>query len=164
MLAYIVRRLLQSILVLLAVGFIAFSLFNFVGDPINNMVGVEATDAERDRARAALGLDDPFPVQFAEKRASSRRRRSASCTSHAGRERTRQAHSHRRRFATFTGKSSAITPSPRAARYGSFDHTANRSPRSTTSVCATRCISTRAAFRPMRTFGVLVCFPTRARS
>jgi peptide/nickel transport system permease protein len=40
-------------------------LFNFVGDPINNMVGVEATDAERDAARKRLGLDDPFPVQFA---------------------------------------------------------------------------------------------------
>ena len=65
MLAYIVRRLLQSILVLIAVGFIAFSLFTFVGDPINNMVGVEATDAEREWARKSLGLDDPFPVQFA---------------------------------------------------------------------------------------------------
>ena len=65
MLAYIVRRLLQSILVLIAVGFIAFSLFTHVGDPINNMVGVEATDAEREWARKALGLDDPFPVQFA---------------------------------------------------------------------------------------------------
>ncbi len=65
MLAYIVRRLLQSILVLVAVGFIAFSLFTFVGDPINNMVGVEATDAEREWARKTLGLDDPFPVQFA---------------------------------------------------------------------------------------------------
>ena len=65
MLAYIIRRLLQSILVLIAVGFIAFSLFNFVGDPINNMVGVEATDAEREAVRKRLGLDDPFPVQFA---------------------------------------------------------------------------------------------------
>jgi peptide/nickel transport system permease protein len=65
MLAYIVRRLLQSILVLVAVGFIAFSLFTFVGDPVNNMVGVEATDAEREWARKTLGLDDPFPVQFA---------------------------------------------------------------------------------------------------
>ncbi len=65
MLAYIVRRLLQSILVLVAVGFIAFSLFNFVGDPINNMVGVEATDAEREWARKSLGLNDSFPVQYA---------------------------------------------------------------------------------------------------
>ncbi len=65
MLAYIIRRLLQSILVMLAVGFIAFSLFNFVGDPVNNMVGIEATDEERERVTEALGLNDPFPVQFA---------------------------------------------------------------------------------------------------
>jgi peptide/nickel transport system permease protein len=64
MLAYIVRRLLQSILVMLAVGFIAFSLFNFVGDPVNNMVGVEATNEERERVAEALGLNDPFPIQF----------------------------------------------------------------------------------------------------
>ncbi|MCP5155884.1 MAG: ABC transporter permease [Ectothiorhodospiraceae bacterium] len=65
MLAYVVRRLLQSILVMLAVAFIAFSLFNFVGDPVNNMVGVEATNEERERVAEALGLNDPFPVQFA---------------------------------------------------------------------------------------------------
>ena len=65
MFAYIVRRLLQSVLVMLAVGFIAFSLFNFVGDPVNNMVGTEATVEERERVAEALGLNDPFPVQFA---------------------------------------------------------------------------------------------------
>ena len=64
MLAYIVRRLLQSILVMLAVGFIAFALFNFVGDPVNNIVGVEATVEERERVAEALGLNKPFPVQF----------------------------------------------------------------------------------------------------
>lgn len=65
MFAYIIRRLLQSILVMLAVGFIAFSLFNFVGDPVNNMVGIEATVEERERVAQALGLNDPFPIQFA---------------------------------------------------------------------------------------------------
>jgi peptide/nickel transport system permease protein len=64
-LAYIIRRLLQSILVMLAVGFIAFSLFNFVGDPVNNMLGLDATAADRERVAEALGLNDPFPVQFA---------------------------------------------------------------------------------------------------
>jgi len=64
MLAYIIRRLLQSIVVMLAVAFIAFSLFNFVGDPINNMMGVEATIEERERMSEALGLNDPFPIQF----------------------------------------------------------------------------------------------------
>ena len=43
MAAFIVRRLLQSILVMLVVAFIAFLLFNYVGDPINNMVGQETT-------------------------------------------------------------------------------------------------------------------------
>ncbi len=65
MLAFIVRRLFQSLLVMVAVGFIAFSLFNFVGDPVNNMVGVEATTEERERMAESLGLNDPFPVQFA---------------------------------------------------------------------------------------------------
>ena len=65
MLAFIVRRLFQSILVMLAVGFISFSLFNFVGDPVNNMVGIEATIEERERMAEALGLNDPFPIQFA---------------------------------------------------------------------------------------------------
>ena len=65
MLAFIVRRLFQSVLVMLAVGFISFSLFNYVGDPVNNMVGIEATIEERERMAEALGLNDPFPIQFA---------------------------------------------------------------------------------------------------
>ncbi|MBL8521322.1 MAG: ABC transporter permease [Betaproteobacteria bacterium] len=64
MLAFIIRRLLQSVLVMLAVGFIAFSLFNFVGDPVSLMLPPEATTADREAVRKALGLDDPFYVQF----------------------------------------------------------------------------------------------------
>ena len=44
MFAFIVQRLFQAILVMLAVGLVAFSLFQFVGDPINNMVGQDATE------------------------------------------------------------------------------------------------------------------------
>ena len=65
MLAFIIRRLLQSIMVMLAVGFIAFSLFNFVGDPVSLMLPPEATAADRDEVRKNLGLDAPFYVQFA---------------------------------------------------------------------------------------------------
>ena len=65
MLAFIIRRLLQSIMVMLAVGFIAFSLFNFVGDPVALMLPPEATEADRVEVRKALGLDAPFYVQFA---------------------------------------------------------------------------------------------------
>jgi len=64
MIAFIIRRLLQSLLVMGTVAFIAFSLFNFVGDPVNNMVGQEATEAEREYVRQLLGLDQPFYIQF----------------------------------------------------------------------------------------------------
>ena len=64
MTAFIVRRLLQSIAVMLAVAFVSFALFNFVGDPINNMLGQEATTEDRAELRERLGLNDPFVVQF----------------------------------------------------------------------------------------------------
>ncbi len=64
MIAYSLRRLIQAFFVMLAVALISFTLFQFVGDPINNMVGQEATTAERDALRDRLGLNDPIPVQF----------------------------------------------------------------------------------------------------
>jgi ABC-type dipeptide/oligopeptide/nickel transport system permease component len=64
MLAYIIRRLAQSVIVMLAVALVSFALFRFVGDPIVSMVGQEATLAEREALRQALGLNDPFVVQF----------------------------------------------------------------------------------------------------
>ena len=65
MLAFILRRLLQSIVVMAVVAFIAFGLFNFTGDPVVFMVGQDATAAEKAQLRAELGLDQPFVVQFA---------------------------------------------------------------------------------------------------
>ncbi|SMH56310.1 ABC transporter permease [Maritimibacter sp. HL-12] len=64
MTAFIIRRLLQSILVMLTVALVAFALFRFVGDPIASMVGQETTLAERQELREMLGLNDPFIVQF----------------------------------------------------------------------------------------------------
>ena len=64
MLAYIIRRVLQSLLVLLVVGLVAFSMFRFVGDPVDNMLGQERTQADVDRLREQLGLDQPFVVQY----------------------------------------------------------------------------------------------------
>jgi len=63
--AFILRRLLQSVAVMLVVAFIAFSLFRYVGDPVMNMVGQEATAADRAALRVQLGLDQPVVVQFA---------------------------------------------------------------------------------------------------
>jgi peptide/nickel transport system permease protein len=64
MLAYIIRRAVQSIVVLLCVGLVAFSMFRFVGDPVENMLGQERTDADIERLRGKLGLDQPFLVQY----------------------------------------------------------------------------------------------------
>lgn len=64
MLTYVLKRILQSALVLLVVGLVAFSMFRFVGDPIDSMLGQERTDADISRLRAELGLDKPFPVQY----------------------------------------------------------------------------------------------------
>ncbi len=52
-------------IVLLVVGLVAFSMFRFVGDPIDNMLGQERTQADIDRLRTELGLDQPFIVQYA---------------------------------------------------------------------------------------------------
>jgi peptide/nickel transport system permease protein len=65
MLAFIIRRALQAIGVLLAVGIIAFAMFRFAGDPVNQIVSMDTPAAEREQIRKSLGLDDPVPVQFA---------------------------------------------------------------------------------------------------
>ena len=49
---------------MLVVAFVSFSLFTFVGDPINNMVGEETSEKERAELRVTLGLNDAIPVQF----------------------------------------------------------------------------------------------------
>jgi len=64
MLAYILRRVFQSLIVLLAVGLVAFAMFNFVGDPVDNMLGQERTQDDIERLRQQLGLDQSFVVQY----------------------------------------------------------------------------------------------------
>ncbi|MBX9907678.1 MAG: ABC transporter permease [Beijerinckiaceae bacterium] len=65
MLAYILRSLMQGLVVMLAVAFIAFTMFRFVGDPVVNMLGQEATLQDRAELTERLGLNDPVPLQFA---------------------------------------------------------------------------------------------------
>jgi len=65
MLAFILRRLGQAVLVMLAVGLIAFSLFRFVGDPVIFMLGQDATPESRAQITQQLGLDQPFYIQYA---------------------------------------------------------------------------------------------------
>ena len=65
MIALVVRRLLQSVIVMLTVALIGFTLFRYVGDPVAQMVGQETSLAERAELRQKLGLNDAVIVQFA---------------------------------------------------------------------------------------------------
>ncbi|MEO9517944.1 MAG: ABC transporter permease [Paracoccaceae bacterium] len=64
MLFFILKRLAQSLLVMAVVSAVSFSLFNFVGDPVNNMVGQDATREQRVEIREKLGLNDPVLTQY----------------------------------------------------------------------------------------------------
>jgi len=64
MFGFIVSRLLQAIPVLLVVGFIAFALFAYVGDPVTILLGQDHTEAQRLELVRQLGLDQPFFVQY----------------------------------------------------------------------------------------------------
>ncbi len=65
MIVFILRRLAQAVMVMLSVAFIAFMLFQYVGDPVTNLLGQDATPEQRRQLRSDLGLDRPFPLQFA---------------------------------------------------------------------------------------------------
>ena len=65
MLAFAIRRLFEAAFVMVTVALIAFVVFRFVGDPINQIVGQDTSIEDRLRLREELGLNDPIPVQFA---------------------------------------------------------------------------------------------------
>jgi peptide/nickel transport system permease protein len=65
MAAFVLRRLMQALVVMLAVGLIAFALLRFVGDPVVFMLGQDATPEDRARMTRDLGLDRPFYLQYA---------------------------------------------------------------------------------------------------
>ena len=64
MLVFILRRLLQAMVVMVAVAFIAFLLFQYVGDPVVFLLGQDARPEQIRELRSALGLDQPFFIQF----------------------------------------------------------------------------------------------------
>ncbi|BDT72125.1 glutathione transport system permease protein GsiC [Comamonadaceae bacterium OS-4] len=64
MFAFIVRRLAQAALVMVTVALISFMLFQYVGDPVVFLLGQDATQEQIKELRQALGLDQPFIVQF----------------------------------------------------------------------------------------------------
>lgn len=64
MLAFILRRLGQAVLVMVTVAFVSFMLFQYVGDPVVFILGQDATPEQVAEIRGALGLDQPFIIQF----------------------------------------------------------------------------------------------------
>lgn len=64
MIFIILRRLLQAVFVLLLVALIAFTIFRYIGDPVERLLGQEATVADRRALIERLGLEDPIPVQY----------------------------------------------------------------------------------------------------
>ncbi len=65
MFAFIVRRILQAVLVMLVISFVGFAIKNEIGDPVRDIVGERVTPAERAAIRDRLGLNDPFVLQYA---------------------------------------------------------------------------------------------------
>ena len=61
---FVVRRLAQAVLVMLTVALVSFALFQFVGDPVTNLLGQDATPQQREQLRHELGLDRSVPAQF----------------------------------------------------------------------------------------------------
>ena len=64
MLAFILQRLIQAVVVMVTVAFIAFLLFQYVGDPVVFLLGQDARPEQITELRQSLGLDQPFFVQF----------------------------------------------------------------------------------------------------
>ena len=62
---FIIRRLIQTVIVLIIVSFIAFLLLHLIpGDPVVTMLGQEASQAQIEALRHELGLDQPMVVQY----------------------------------------------------------------------------------------------------
>ena len=64
MFSYITQRLIQAVIVMVCVAFVAFLLFQYVGDPVLFMLGQDATAEQITNLRRDLGLDQSFVIQF----------------------------------------------------------------------------------------------------
>ena len=64
MTVFIIRRLLQSIIVVVVMSFLVFGGVNLVGDPVEMMVSDDADQEERERVIRSMGLDKPWYVQY----------------------------------------------------------------------------------------------------
>ena len=65
MVAFVLRRIFQAIVVMLVVSLIAFVMFKFVGDPVAQLAGTDTSLEDRAALAERLGLNDPIFVQYA---------------------------------------------------------------------------------------------------
>jgi len=64
MFAFVVRRIIQAVIVMLVISLVGFSIQHQIGDPVRDLVGERVTPAEREIIRNRLGLNDPFYMQY----------------------------------------------------------------------------------------------------
>jgi len=64
MLVFIIKRLANAIMVMLAVALLAFLIFRLAGDPVEMMANEQMTQADRDNLRERLGLNDGLMTQY----------------------------------------------------------------------------------------------------
>ena len=64
MFAFVVRRIVQALIVVFVISIISFAIKSNVGDPIRQITGVSVSEKERDELREKLGLNDPVYIQY----------------------------------------------------------------------------------------------------
>lgn len=64
MFAFVVRRIVQALIVMVVISFIGFSIKYAFGDPVRDIVGIQVSVEEREAIRDQLGLNDPFLIQW----------------------------------------------------------------------------------------------------
>lgn len=64
MIKFFAIRIVQGVIVMMVVALVSFSLFRYLGDPVNSMVSEDATIEDREIIRQSLGLNDPVVIQY----------------------------------------------------------------------------------------------------
>ena len=64
MIAFLIRRIGQAMIVMFVISLISFSIQDNLGDPLRELVGQSVSEDERNQLRDQMGLNDPFLVQY----------------------------------------------------------------------------------------------------
>ncbi|KKA45007.1 MULTISPECIES: ABC transporter permease [Salinivibrio] len=64
MVTFLVKRLVQALIVMFVISLVAFAIQDNLGDPLRELVGQSVSEAERDALRDEMGLNDPFLTKY----------------------------------------------------------------------------------------------------